>query len=178
MEAIKQYEITALEKESLLKVAVLHKQTMKRHHEILPKFFPQQYNNYEAVKVIRPFFSKPILPFGTINKAFGWRQRGSLRAYVLLTIEKKKANIYDIAVERRYQHAGIGEAMLEFIVEFAQKQNIQELSATVWRGNSASMKLFEKCEFETDVRLYRRGLQCGELDANVESAMRGSKNSG
>ena len=51
-----------------------------------------------------------------------------------------------IAVYRNYQRQGIGEKMIEWLIDHASKHNIQKLSLMVSKDNHA-IRLYRKCGF-------------------------------
>jgi ribosomal protein S18 acetylase RimI-like enzyme len=51
-----------------------------------------------------------------------------------------------IAVHKNYRRQGIGEKMIEWLIDHASKHNIQELSLMVSKDNHA-IRLYRKCGF-------------------------------
>ena len=64
-----------------------------------------------------------------------------IRGYINETIP-----VIAIAVHENFRRRGIGEQMLEWLIDHASKHNIQKLSLMVSKDNHA-LKLYRKCGF-------------------------------
>lgn len=51
-----------------------------------------------------------------------------------------------IAVHKNYRHQGIGEKMIEWLIDYASRHNIQKMSLMVSKDNHA-IYLYRKCGF-------------------------------
>ena len=64
-----------------------------------------------------------------------------IRGYINETIP-----VIAIAVHKNYRRQGIGEKMIEWLIDHASKHNIQKLSLMVSKDNHA-IRLYRKCGF-------------------------------
>jgi len=65
--------------------------------------------------------------------------------------------ISDICVFDAFQNQGVGRALLQFAKDLCDTQKRDNLSATVWAGNTASANLFQNCGFEVMNQDFRYG---------------------
>jgi len=89
---------------------------------------------------------------------------GELVGYILfgLTarpqfIDEGTLYISDICVFDDFQNQGVGRALLQFAKDLCDTQKRDNLSATVWAGNTASETMFRNCGFEVMNQNFRYG---------------------
>ena len=57
----------------------------------------------------------------------------------------KTLYVDDLCIDQRFRGRGIGRALYEFAVDFAQKSGCYNLTLNVWSCNRSAMAFYEKC---------------------------------
>lgn len=77
---------------------------------------------------------------------------GEIRDRLPFQTLKKTGYIFDIVVEEKERHKGIGTLLLERSYEFFKKNNITTVMLSVSEKNSDAIKFYEKHNFTTYLR--------------------------
>ncbi|MFH1820471.1 MAG: ribosomal protein S18-alanine N-acetyltransferase [Candidatus Nealsonbacteria bacterium] len=76
-------------------------------------------------------------------------EKGEIIGFVLGRISKTQGTIKKIAVNQEYRGQGIGQALLEKILEIFKKQGVKEAIARVRLDNKISLSFLKKTGFKT-----------------------------
>lgn len=77
--------------------------------------------------------------------------------YAMCQIRIPTSNMYpnkifhldDLCVDEKYRHQRIGEALYNYVVNEAKKNNCYEITLNVWPSNEAALKFYEKMGMKT-----------------------------
>lgn len=92
---------------------------------------------------IRELMEKPGM------KGFIYDIEGSRAGFVLMQMVEDEAEIIAIAVDKFHQRKGIASRILEFVMQYAQREGVESLFLEVAEDNLAAVGLYQKHAFET-----------------------------
>jgi len=84
------------------------------------------------------------------SEVFCYLVDGVPRGLATLNIKNNIGNIGLFAVHEDYRQRGIGTALMQYAVHFAQELQLQELSVVTQLANVPACKLYEKCNFKVE----------------------------
>jgi ribosomal protein S18 acetylase RimI-like enzyme len=73
---------------------------------------------------------------------------GTPVGYVWLRLNENKAQLEPIGIHPLFQGQGLGKALLLSTLDYAQRQNIKEVSLGVWQSNQRAVRLYESVGFK------------------------------
>lgn len=155
-------DLTRADDALLEAMADLFAQGQTPHHEKFPQMFGpagSSDEDREAVKAYLKGFFKPRNPFRARSQfAKGWFTQGKLSGYLLYQLYESSNIFYgkprwncfveDIVVSSAARGLGGASALMEALLEQTEPLGECALSGTVWHGNDASVRLFEKHGFK------------------------------
>jgi len=95
---------------------------------------------------------------GDAPTSFVARRDDAVAGHILLRPINVGGMVYDIGVLPDHRQQGVGLALLEHATGIAKQRHWRALVATVWDGNDASHRLFQKANF-TDQSLVPQALR-------------------
>lgn len=110
----------------------------------------------EVVEIENSSFSTPWLKDAFISEL----ERNKYAKYRVITIKNKvvayggmwiaydRAHITNIAVHPQYRHKGLGNIILEDIIEYAKASNINSITLEVRKSNIPAINLYTKYGFK------------------------------
>jgi ribosomal protein S18 acetylase RimI-like enzyme len=106
-------------------------------------------DRYKLAPNINPLLQKEF--------KFGWwqlvkflRRARHLRGMNEIKAPKNSLHINDIAVFPKYQGLGIGQQLVNFVIEEARKRHFSYVSLYVWADNISAIRFYEKLGFKIE----------------------------
>jgi ribosomal-protein-alanine N-acetyltransferase len=76
-----------------------------------------------------------------------------ISGYIIFWIIQETLELHDIVVREKYKQKGIGSRLMDFMLETARSQQVEEMFLEVRQSNAAAIRLYEKYHFKKiDVR--------------------------
>ena len=125
-------------------IMAARKTTFADHHKLLPQVFSDDHNATTDEALI-----KALLNLGDTSGVLVAEINGTLVGYVIvfwmtgLRRRGHPAEIFDIWVAPDHRRHGIGQALKDAAIAFADREGACELTAQVWAKRAASLALFE-----------------------------------
>ncbi len=141
--------IRRAEPKDLERINQLLYQVAKIHAEGRPDIFKtatKKYTDSELLKIIAddltPIFVAADENDIVLGYAFCVYQETKNS---LLLVDKKTLYIDDICVDENARGQHIGKQLYEYVVDFAKKENFNNITLNVWSFNESAYKFYEKC---------------------------------
>lgn len=88
---------------------------------------------------------------------------GGLTAYVLPGYQTKKSSIfiYDLGVATSFQRQGIGKSLIDKLLDYAKKHQIQDVFVdTELEDNEDALVFYQKTSFDSQVKVVQYTYEC------------------
>lgn len=88
---------------------------------------------------------------------------GGLTAYLLPGYQTKKSSIfiYDLGVETNFQRQGIGKSLIDKVLDYAKKHQIQDVFVdTELEDNEDALAFYQKTGFDSQVKVVQYIYDC------------------
>ncbi|MEP0190298.1 MAG: GNAT family N-acetyltransferase [Erythrobacter sp.] len=142
----------------------LFAQGQRPHHESHPEHFGPG-DNTEAIEAYLKGFLKGRNPLRKrTGFAKGWFVDGVLCGYLLYRLELREDVFYgrarwscfveDIVIDKNERASGAASALIELMLAEAESRGDCVFGATVWSGNEASARLFERHGFRAQSQTF------------------------
>lgn len=142
--------ITIVIKKDAGVIARLNEHVHQPHHLRQPAIFAPYYYN-KALKVIQLLLAKDN-SYGLIAY-----QGGEPVGYAIVMRHDHQQGFFQLgyrtlfidqmAVKPDYQGQGVGEKLIETVVELGRKEGIKRIELNVWTDNQGAVKFYDRCGF-------------------------------
>lgn len=88
---------------------------------------------------------------------------GGLTAYLLPSYQTKRSSlfIYDLGVETNFQRQGIGKSLIDKLLDYAKKHQIQDVFVdTELEDNENSLAFYQKTGFDSQIKVVQYTYDC------------------
>lgn len=81
---------------------------------------------------------------------------GGLTAYILDSYQEEGSSIYiyDLGVKEKFQNRGVGKSLINFLIEYSKKNNIQDIFVdTEQIDNEDAIVFYRKTSFDSETKV-------------------------
>lgn len=158
--------ISDLKARHLDRMIALFQQGQQPHHQAFPDHFGPG-DNHQAIAHYLKAFLPPKNPFRSRTQfAKGWFVDGAVMGYLIYQLYQRLDVFYgrprwacfveDITIDQSSRASGGASFLIDSLLGEIDTLPDYMLSATVWNGNAASQKLFEKYGFTAQSSCFYR----------------------
>ena len=157
MNKMRNMVIRKAEKRDILGLMSLLYQVNAVHHEIRPDLFKGSTTKYEEQELaaVLDDDSKPIFVYddgGILGHAFC--QVSEVRNHRLLQ-DAKTLYIDDICVDEQARGRHIGQALYEYVLDYAKSIGCYNITLNVWEGNDSAYSFYKRM----GMRIQKTGME-------------------
>lgn len=142
--------IRKAEEQDISVLLILLEEVLDVHHSIRPDIFVANSTKYTKEELIQKLNNKDEYIFVGIKDDKVIASLYSLKKETNSNNLKPLKILYidDLCVESSSRHLGVGKEMLDFIKDFAKKEEFDEITLNVWEGNDSAYNFYRKSEFK------------------------------
>lgn len=137
------YTIELASEKDLVDILVIYNQAIEAKDNAILKTI--DYDTFKDEFSKRNLQEYPMFVYKEYGKILGWISLSSYRANRIAYKKLKEVSFY---VDYNHLGKGIGSILLRFIIQNKSKHNYDSLIAILISGNTKSVKLLEKFNFE------------------------------
>lgn len=142
--------IRLAEEKDINSILELLGQVLRVHHDIRPDLFKETGSKYTAneLKEIIADNSLQIFVYEEESKVLGYAMcklveiKDSSARY-----DTKEYYIDDLCVNESYRGKGIGKKLMNYVIDYANANNYDEITLNVWNSNDDALKFYMKQGF-------------------------------
>ena len=124
-------------------------QVAKIHRNGRPDIFKPETKKYTDIE-LEQIINDPQTPiFVAVNEdehvcGYAFCIHNEIKNHLLLC-DKKSLYIDDLCVDENCRGMGIGYILYEYVKQYAEKTNCDQITLNVWCFNESAMKFYQKC---------------------------------